>query len=79
MAERLKTPQAAARFGRSADTLRIWARGRRSHDGGWAQYPILTENEHWFRRSPAKNAPILFDVERCTEKLRELGYEVPAE
>jgi len=74
---RLKTPQAAQRLGCSPDTLRGWARGRKAADGSLVK-PLLTEGEHWFRRSTAPNSPIIFKVEECQKVLRGLGYEIPA-
>lgn len=74
---RLKTPLAASRLGCSPDTLRGWAKGRKSADGSFVE-PILSEGEHWFRRSAAPNAPIIFRLEQCQKVLSDLGYELPA-
>ena len=75
---RLTTPDAALRLGFSQDTLRVWARGRKAPSGEWAQKPIFTEGEHWSRRTPSPNSPIVFDMHRCIETLRDLGYRIEA-
>jgi hypothetical protein len=62
---KLPTPQAAQALGYSPDFLR-----HRCKDG------VFVEGEDWFYRSEAKNAPRIFDIELCTQKLQERGYLV---
>ncbi|MEI6359508.1 MAG: hypothetical protein WCO50_04175 [Synechococcus sp. ELA619] len=61
----LSTGRAAAALGRSADTLKRYAK----------RDEFLIEGQHW-RRGPHRNSPMVWNVEACKEAIlrrRQVG------
>ena len=71
----LPTPQAAVVLGLAAHTLRSWARGRT--DRGKQIPPKFIEGQHFFKRSQAPNAPLIWRIQACRQFLDSQGYVLP--
>ena len=72
----LPTSQASALLGLAPNTLRSWARGRM--DRGKQIPPKFVEGQHFFKRSQAPNAPLIWRITACREFLDSQGYVLPA-
>ena len=62
-------------LGLSANTLRTWARGRM--DRGKQRPAKFIEGQHFFKRSEAPNAPLIWRIQACREFLDSQGYVLP--
>ena len=71
----LPTPQASVALGLSPNTLRTWARGRTNR--GEQIPPKFIEGQHFFKRSQASNAPLIWRITACRAFLDGLGYVLP--
>ena len=73
--QNLPTVEASLVLGLAPNTLRTWARGR--IDRGKQRPPKFVEGTHFFKRSQAPNAPLIWRIAACREFLDSLGYVLP--
>lgn len=73
----LQLNDAAKQFGVSPATLRNWSKGRNATQHRGKSEPILTEEEHFFRRGSNQNSPYVYRMEACKTTLGELGLLSP--
>ena len=73
--QNLPTVEASLVLGLAPNTLRTWARGR--NDRGTKRPPKFVEGTHFFKRSQAPNAPLIWRITACREFLDSLGYPLP--
>lgn len=73
--QNLPTVEASLVLGLAPNTLRTWARGR--IDRGKQIPPKFVEGTHFFKRSQASNAPLIWRITACRAFLDGLGYVLP--
>ena len=73
--QNLPTVEASLVLGLAPNTLRSWARGRT--DRGTKRPARFLEGTHFFKRSSAPNAPLIWRIAACREFLDSLGYVLP--
>ncbi len=74
--QNLPTVEASLVLGLAPNTLRTWARGR--IDRGKKIPPKFIEGQHFFKRSQAPNAPLIWRIQACRQHLDSQGYVLPA-